>query len=79
MDFPFGGKARGEYGEAFVAFGEPLCLHTAPTESSTHKSVNFGIHRRLRVTSVIPIPELFTYALYFVIAFVLEVIYLAIT
>jgi hypothetical protein len=29
--------------------------------------------------SVIPIPELFTYALYIVIAFVLEVIYLAIT
>jgi hypothetical protein len=30
-------------------------------------------------TSVIPIPELFTYALYIVIAFMLEVIYLAIT
>jgi hypothetical protein len=29
--------------------------------------------------SVIPIPELFTYAVYIVIAFVLEVIYLAIT
>jgi hypothetical protein len=29
--------------------------------------------------SVIPIPEIFTYALYIVIAFVLEVIYLAIT
>jgi hypothetical protein len=29
-------------------------------------------------TSVIPIPQLFTYALYIVIAFVLEVIYLAI-
>jgi hypothetical protein len=28
---------------------------------------------------VIPIPELFTYVLYIVIAFVLEVIYLAIT
>jgi hypothetical protein len=30
-------------------------------------------------TSVIPMPELFTYALYIVIAFVLEVIYLTIT
>jgi hypothetical protein len=29
--------------------------------------------------SVIPIPELFTYALYIVIAFVFEVIYLGIT
>jgi hypothetical protein len=29
--------------------------------------------------SVIPIPTIFTYALYIVIAFVLEVIYLAIT
>ena len=56
-----------------------LCLHTTPTESSIRKGVNFGIHRRLRVPSVIPILELFTNALYFVIAFVLEVIYLAIT
>jgi hypothetical protein len=30
-------------------------------------------------TSVIPIPELFTYALYIMIGFMLEVIYLAIT
>jgi hypothetical protein len=60
-----------------VAFGVLLC--PAPTESSTHKSVNFGIHRRLRVTSVIPIPEIFTCTLYFVIAFMLEVLYLSIT
>jgi hypothetical protein len=26
-DFPFDGKARGEYGEAFMAFGEP-CAST---------------------------------------------------
>ena len=53
--------------------------NTAPTEISTRKSVNFGLHRRLPRASVISIPELFTYALYFVIAFVLEVIFLAIT
>jgi hypothetical protein len=56
-----------------------LCLHTAPTETSFLWEVNFGINHRLRVPSVIPIPEPFTYALYFVIAFMLEVIYLAIT
>jgi hypothetical protein len=62
-----------------VAFGETLCLHTAPMESSTCKSVNFGVHRRLRVTLVISIPKLFTYVLYFVIVFVLDIIYLVVT
>jgi hypothetical protein len=51
---PFSGKARGDYGEPFVALGE-LFLHTAPTESSILIGVNFGIHRRLRV------PRLFLY------------------
>jgi hypothetical protein len=55
-----------------MMFGESLCLHTAPTESSARTSVNFGIHCRLRITSVIPVPELFTYVLYFVIAFLLS-------
>jgi hypothetical protein len=56
-----------------------LCLHTAPTEISTFKGVNFGIHRCLRVPRLFLYPTSFTYAIYFVIAFVLEVIYLAIT
>jgi hypothetical protein len=56
---------------------ECFVLHAAPTKSSTRKSVNFGIYRYLRATSVIPIPNLFTYVLYFVITFMLEVIYLA--
>ena len=48
---------------------------TAPlqTEISTRKSVNFGIKSSSPRASVISIPELLTYALYFVIAFVLEV------
>ena len=47
-------RVIGEYGEAFVAFGD-LVPHTAPTESSTRKSVNLGINHRLRV------PRLFLY------------------
>ena len=88
------GVSTASWGEAFVALvcieqphlkvsllwrSGALSNRTSPTEISTRKSVNFGLHRCLRVTSVIPIPELFTYALYFVIAIVLEVIYLAIT
>jgi hypothetical protein len=56
-----------------------LCLHTAPTEISTCKGVNFGIHHRLRVPRLFLHPSSFTYAIYFVIATVLEVIYHAIT
>jgi hypothetical protein len=47
-----------------------LCLHTAPTES-----VNFGTHRCLCVPQLFLYLSSFTYAIYFVIAFVLEVIY----
>jgi hypothetical protein len=63
-------------GWAFVAFGEPLCLHTTPTEISSRKGVNFEIHRCLRVFWLFLYPSSFTYEFYFVIAFVLEVIYI---
>jgi hypothetical protein len=53
-----------------------LCIHTAPTEISTRKGVNFGIHRCLHVPRLFLYPSSFTYAIYFVIAFVLEVIYI---
>jgi hypothetical protein len=60
-------------------FWGALCLHTAPTEISTRKGVNFGIHHRLHMPRLFLYPTSFTYAIYFVIASVLEVIYLAIT
>jgi hypothetical protein len=53
-----------------------LCLHTAPTEISTHKGVNFGIYHRLRMPCLFLYPSSFTYVIYFVIAIVLEVIYI---
>jgi hypothetical protein len=53
-----------------------LCLHTTPTEISTRKGVNFGIHRCFRVRWLFLYPGSFTYAIYFVIAFMLEVIYI---
>jgi hypothetical protein len=51
-----------------------LCLHTAPTESSTHKGVNFGIHHGLRVPQLFVNPSSFTYALYIMIVFVFNVL-----
>jgi hypothetical protein len=76
--FTFGGKARGEYGAPL--WQSVLCLHTtAPTESSTHRGVNFRIHRRLRVPQLLLNPISFTYALYLEIAFMLDVSYLTIT
>jgi hypothetical protein len=72
--FHLGGRARGDYGEP-PCWGA-LCLHTAPTEISTRKGVNFGIHRCLRVPRLFLYPSSFTYAIYSVIAFVLEVIYI---
>ena len=60
----------------FVAF--EFETHTPPTRRTPLKRRNSGIHHRLRA-SVISIPELFTYAIYIVIAFVLVVFYLAIT
>jgi hypothetical protein len=53
-----------------------LCLHTAPTEISTRKGENFGIHLRLCMPWLFLYPNSFTYAIYFVIAFMLEVIYI---
>jgi hypothetical protein len=53
-----------------------LSLHTAPTEISTRKDVNFGIHRCFRVPRLFLYPSSFTYEIYFVIAFMLEVIYI---
>ena len=61
---------------ALVAFWSALCLHTAPTESSTRKGVNFRIHRRLLVHRLLLNPSFFTYALYIVIAFMLDVLYI---
>lgn len=85
------GVSTTSWGEAFVALvcieqphlkvsllwrSGALSHRTSPTEISTRKSVNFGINLRLPRASVISIPELFTYALYLVIAIVLEVIYI---
>jgi cobalamin biosynthesis protein CobD/CbiB len=56
-----------------------VMTNTAQRETSFLSKVNLGIHCCLRVLSVIPVSELFIYALYFVIAFVIEVICLAIT
>jgi hypothetical protein len=53
-----------------------LCIHTAPTEISIRKGVNFGIHHRLRVPRLFIYLSSFTYAIYFVIAIVLEVLYI---
>jgi hypothetical protein len=53
-----------------------LCLHTDLTEISTHKGVNFGIHHRLRMPLLFLYLSSFTYAIYFVIDIVLEVIYI---
>jgi hypothetical protein len=53
-----------------------LCLHTAQTKISTRKGVNFGIHHCLRVARLFLYPRSFTYEIYFVIAIVLQVIYI---
>ena len=62
-----------------VAFGE----HSASPHRSNETYSLFGrnsvIHHRLRVPRVFLYSSSFTYALYFVIAIVLEVIYIAIT
>jgi hypothetical protein len=55
---------------------EALCLHTAPTKISIRKGVNFGIHHRHRVPRLFLYPRSFTYTIYFVIAIVLEVLYI---
>ena len=52
--------------------------HTSNETYSLNKEELGNISLSLRA-SFISIPELFTYAIYIVIAFVLEVIYLAIT
>ena len=85
------GVSTASWGEAFVALvcieqphlkvsllwrSGALSHRTSPTEISTRKSLNFRINHRLPRASVISILELFTYAIYFVIAFVLEVIYI---
>ena len=73
--FPFGGKARGEYGGPS---GSLECL-VPPHRSNGDVAplgVNFGIHRRLLVHRLLLNPSSFTYALYIVIAFVLDVLYL---
>jgi hypothetical protein len=76
--FYLGGKAQGEYGEPLWCLGR-LVRQTAPIGISIHKGVNFGIHLCLLVPQLFLYLSSFTYAIYFVIAFMLEVIYLAIT
>ena len=71
-------RGREEITVALVASWGALCLHTALTEISIRKGVNFGIHHRLACLGYL-LPEPFTYALYFVIAILFLVIYLAIT
>jgi hypothetical protein len=72
--FPFGGKARGEYGGPS---GSLKCL--VPPHSNGDvalKGVKFGVHRRLLVRRLLLNPSSFTYVLHIVIAFMLDVIYL---
>jgi hypothetical protein len=45
-------------------------------ENSICKGVNFGIHHRLHVPRLFLYPSSFTYAIYFVIAIVLGVLYI---
>ena len=54
-----------------------MVAHTSPNETYT-LWVELGNTSSSLRASVISIPELFTYALYIMIAFVLEVLYLAI-
>jgi hypothetical protein len=49
-----GGEAQGEYSEDFVVFGV-LWPPRRSTGSNARRSVNFGVHHRLRV------PHLFIY------------------
>ena len=73
--FPLGGKARGEYGGPS---GSLECL-VPPHRSNGDVAplgVNYGKHRRLLVHRLLLNPSSFTYALYIVIAFVLDVLYL---
>jgi polyferredoxin len=63
---------------ALVAFWGALCLHTALTEISIRKGVNFGIRRHLRVPRLSLTRALYL-CNYFVIAIVLHVTYLTIT
>ena len=75
-----GGKTQRRYGVPYQGYsvfhiGEH---RAAPTETSFHWEVNFGINHRLQVPRYF-YPELLTYAIYFVIDIELKVIYLAIT
>jgi hypothetical protein len=56
-----------------------LCLHNALTEISICKGVNFAIHHRLCVPRLFIYLSSFTYAIYFVIAIMLEVLYILIS
>ena len=62
----------------FVAFGD-LCAQHRSNGDYHSQECELRDKSSSPRASVISIPELFTYALYFVIAIVLEVIYLAIT
>ena len=79
MNQTFVVRFTGEEGETFVVV-ENRCVgsHLSNETYSLNKE-ELGNTSSSPRASVISIPELFTYALYFVIAFVLEVIFLAIT
>ena len=63
-----------------MVFFKPIVASSHPSnEMYSPKKEELGNTSSSPCASVISIPELFTYALYIVIAFVLEVIYLAIT
>ena len=70
----------GDEGEDFVAL-RPTCCGGSHLSNETYspKKEKLGNTSSSPRASVISIPELFTYALYIVIAFVLEVFYIAIT
>ena len=68
----------GEEGETFVVV-EPLCRFTPLQRDVLPFKEELGNTSSSPRASVISIPELFTYATYIVIAFVLEVFYIAST
>ena len=64
----------GEEGETFVVVEHCVGSHLS-NETYSHKRGELGNTSSSPRASVISMPELFTYALYIVIAFVLEVFY----
>jgi hypothetical protein len=68
-----GGRARGDYGEPLWRLGSLVPPYRSNGDYHP-QSVNFGIPPHLCMPQLSLYPSLFSYAIYFMIAFVLEVI-----